>query len=68
MSLFAELGPAELEQIASWLNVEERESGTTLAQQGASGYAFYVLRHGTATVHVNPGHRMMLTPSASPRR
>jgi ATP-binding cassette subfamily B protein len=50
MSLFAELGPAELEQIASWLNVEERESGTTLAQQGASGYAFYVLRHGTATV------------------
>jgi ATP-binding cassette, subfamily B, bacterial HlyB/CyaB len=50
MALFAELGPAELEQVASWFNVEERESGTTLAQQRASGYAFYVLRHGTATV------------------
>jgi subfamily B ATP-binding cassette protein HlyB/CyaB len=50
MPLFAELGPAELEQVASWFDVEERESGATLTQQGASGYAFYVLRDGTATV------------------
>ena len=50
MSLFAELGPAELEQVASWFDVEERDSGATLTQQGASGYAFYVLRDGTATV------------------
>jgi ATP-binding cassette, subfamily B, bacterial HlyB/CyaB len=50
MSLFAELGPAELEQVASWFDVEERECGATLTQQGASGYAFYVLRDGTATV------------------
>jgi ATP-binding cassette, subfamily B, bacterial HlyB/CyaB len=50
MSLFAELGPAELEQVASWFNVEERDSGANLTQQGASGYAFYVLRNGTATV------------------
>jgi hypothetical protein len=46
MSLFAELGPAELEQVASWFDVEERDSGATLTQQGASGYAFYVLRDG----------------------
>ena len=50
LSLFAELGSAELEQVASWFDVEERESGATLTQQGASGYAFYVLRDGTATV------------------
>lgn len=50
LSLFAELGPAELEQVASWFDVEERDSGATLTQQGASGYAFYVLRDGTATV------------------
>ena len=50
MSLFAELGPAELEQVASWFDVEERDSGAALTQQGASGYAFYVLRDGTATV------------------
>ena len=50
MSLFAELGPAELEQVASWFDVEERDSGATLTQQGSSGYAFYVLRDGTATV------------------
>lgn len=50
LPLFAELGPAELEQVASWFDVEERDSGATLTQQGASGYAFYVLRDGTATV------------------
>jgi ATP-binding cassette, subfamily B, bacterial HlyB/CyaB len=50
VSLFAELGPTELEQVASWFDVEERDSGATLTQQGASGYAFYVLRDGTATV------------------
>ena len=50
LSLFAELGPAELEQVASWFDVEERDSGAALTQQGASGYAFYVLRDGTATV------------------
>lgn len=50
MSLFADLGPAELDQLASWFVVEERDSGATLTQQGAAGYAFYVLRDGTATV------------------
>jgi ATP-binding cassette subfamily B protein len=50
MALFAELGPLELEQLASWFDVEERDSGATLTRQGASGYAFYVLRDGTAAV------------------
>ena len=46
----AGLEPADLEQVASWFAVEERDSGATLIRQGASGYAFYVLRDGTATV------------------
>ena len=50
ISLFADLGPAELDRLASWFVVEERDSGATLTQQGAAGYAFYVLRDGTATV------------------
>lgn len=50
MSLFAELEPLELEQLASWFDVEERDSGATLLREGASGYAFYVLRDGTAAV------------------
>src|SRR5262245_17158097 len=50
MPLFAELGPADLEQVASWFDVEERDSGDVLARQGAPGYAFYVLRDGTAAV------------------
>src|SRR5262245_65626430 len=50
MPLFAELGPADLEQVASWFDVEERDSGDVLARQGAPGYAVYVLRDGTAAV------------------
>jgi ATP-binding cassette subfamily B protein len=50
MSLFGELAPAELEQVASWFSVEERDSGATLTREGAAGYAFYVLKDGTATV------------------
>ena len=48
--LFAGLEPAELEQLASWFDVEERAAGASLTRQGASGYAFFVLREGTATV------------------
>jgi ATP-binding cassette, subfamily B, bacterial HlyB/CyaB len=62
MSLFAELGPAELEQVASWFNVEERDSGANLTQQGASGYAFYVLRNGTAAVIQNDEEIRRLGP------
>jgi CRP-like cAMP-binding protein len=50
LSLFAGLEPAELEQLASWFDVEERGAGASLTRQGASGYAFFVLRKGTATV------------------
>ena len=50
LSLFAGLEPAELAQLASWFDVEERGTGASLTRQGASGYAFFVLRKGTATV------------------
>ena len=50
MSLFAGLEPADLEQVASWFDIEERSAGASLTRQGAAGYAFFVLREGTATV------------------
>lgn len=50
LSLFAGLGPAGLEQLASWFDVEERNAGAPLTRQGATGYTFFVLREGTATV------------------
>ncbi len=50
LSLFAGLGPAELEKLASWFDVEERNAGASLTRQGAAGYAFFVIREGTATV------------------
>ncbi len=63
LSLFAALRPEELKQVASWFNVEEREAGAFLTREGASGYVFFVLKDGTATVlqgdkeirHLGPG-------------
>ncbi len=50
LSLFAGLGPAELDQLASWFEVERRDVGASLTRQGASGYAFFLIREGTASV------------------
>jgi CRP-like cAMP-binding protein len=50
LSLFAGLAPAALQQLASWFDLEERSAGAALTRQGASGYAFFVLKEGTATV------------------
>jgi hypothetical protein len=33
LSLFAGLEPAELEQLASWFDVEERDAGASLTRQ-----------------------------------
>jgi ATP-binding cassette subfamily B protein len=48
--LFAELEAPERRLIASWFVVDEREEGASLTREGKPGYAFYVLRDGTATV------------------
>jgi CRP-like cAMP-binding protein len=48
--LFASLSPAELETVARWLETRHAEAGERLCGEGATGYSFFVLRSGGATV------------------
>jgi CPA2 family monovalent cation:H+ antiporter-2 len=48
--LFEGLTGEQLEQIASWFDVEEHPAGTRLTREGASGYAFFILDQGRARV------------------
>jgi len=48
--LFADLGPDDLERVASWLQVREESEGRRLTPEGASGYEFFVIEEGTADV------------------
>ncbi len=51
--LFDMLEPDERAAIAPWFELEDVSSGVKLTGEGASGYAFFVLRDGTATVTIN---------------
>ena len=51
ISLFADLGPDDLDRVASWLEIREESKGRRLAPEGASGYEFFVIEDGTAEVH-----------------
>ena len=53
--LFDALEPDEREAIAPWFEVEDVSPGVKLTGEGASGYSFYVLRDGAATVSID-GH------------
>jgi len=44
--LFEGIGTDQLEQVASWFDVEEHPAGTRLTRAGASGYAFFILMLG----------------------
>jgi CRP-like cAMP-binding protein len=48
--LFEGIGTDQLEQVASWFDVEEHPAGTRLTREGASGYAFFILDQGRARV------------------
>jgi CRP-like cAMP-binding protein len=48
--LFESLSPSELEELATWFDVQTVGDGVKLTTEGASGYSFYVLVEGTATV------------------
>jgi CRP-like cAMP-binding protein len=50
ISVFTGLTSEQLDQIASWLDVEEHPARTRLTREGASGYAFFILDHGRARV------------------
>jgi CRP-like cAMP-binding protein len=48
--LFASLSEDELEQVAAWLEVRTAGPGDRLTPEGASGYTFFLIEEGTATV------------------
>jgi voltage-gated potassium channel len=51
--LFDMLEPDERATIATWFELQEVSPGINLTGEGASGYEFFVLRDGTATVTIN---------------
>jgi CRP-like cAMP-binding protein len=53
IALFATLGPDDRTAIAPWFELQDVSSGVNLTGQGTSGYSFFVLRDGTATVSID---------------
>jgi voltage-gated potassium channel len=51
--LFDSLEPEDRATIAPWFEVQEVSAGVNLTGEGATGYEFFVLRDGTATVTVD---------------
>ena len=51
--LFDTLEPDERAAIAPWFELEDVSPGVKLTGEGASGYSFYVLRDGAATVTID---------------
>lgn len=51
--LFDGLEPADREALAPWFELQEISPGVNLTGEGASGYSFFVLVDGSATVTVN---------------
>ena len=48
--LFADLTAEERDRVATWLERRGAEAGERLCGEGATGYSFFVLREGAATV------------------
>ncbi len=48
--LFASLGEEELARVSEWMEIRHAEVGERLVSEGASGYSFFVLQEGAATV------------------
>jgi voltage-gated potassium channel len=51
--LFDTLEPDERAAMAPWFELEDVSPGMKLTGEGASGYSFYVLRDGAATVTID---------------
>jgi CRP-like cAMP-binding protein len=60
--LFDMLEPDERGAIAPWFELEDVGSGVKLTGEGASGYSFYVLRDGAATVSIDGSEVRTLGP------
>jgi CRP-like cAMP-binding protein len=51
--LFETLVADERATLAPWFELEEVSSGVRLSGEGATGYSFFVLQEGTATVSID---------------
>ena len=51
--LFATLEAEERATLAPWFEIEEVSPGVRLTGEGATGYSFFVLQEGTATVSID---------------
>jgi voltage-gated potassium channel len=60
--LFDTLEPAERTAIAPWFEVQDVSPGVKLTGEGATGYEFFVLRDGSATVTIDGAEVRALGP------
>jgi voltage-gated potassium channel len=60
--LFASLDEAELQEIAPWFEARSVSQGVELVGQGASGYSFFILTDGAATVSLGEESVAQLGP------
>jgi CRP-like cAMP-binding protein len=50
LPLFESLADADLREIAGWFEVRSVDEGKPVTMEGASGYNFFVIQEGTASV------------------
>ena len=62
IQLFDSLEPDERVTIARWFELESVSAGVNLTGEGASGYSFFILREGAATVSVSGSEVRTLGP------
>jgi CRP-like cAMP-binding protein len=53
IALFESLEPKTRAAIAPWFELQDVSPGVNLTGEGASGYSFFVLRDGAATVRID---------------
>ena len=62
--LFAGLSAEQLDAVASWLEVEDFDTGSRPAREAAHGYAFFVLDEGRARAELDGQVLEVLEPGA----
>ena len=62
LPLFEELDEATCAAIAPWFEVQDASPGVRLTGEGASGYSFFVLSDGTASVSIDGAEVNALGP------
>jgi CRP-like cAMP-binding protein len=60
--LFASLAETEIEEAARWFDAKTVSEGVTLTIEGASGYSFFVIADGSATVSSDGRELVTLGP------